>query len=541
MPLSYEIHPAIGIARLGSSRSTIDDGFFIGPDPESSPPANYRDSTGALKRQAARFRLFACKRDEYANLIGATELTLDLVRKMTWTVHLVNRKGTARRQFHTGPGFRNRATGDDHADRDLIIDPGPRSVDTPGVREQFDSGKFRSTTVPLGEILMEPSGRLRVLGGFGLSGSDPQQPRLDNLTGHFADNSNWFDDTSDGSVKVRIELNDGTVAESTAWVIVGPPDFAPGIKNFVTLYDLISDLAVRRQVLKSPTDPPNRPSFSRHVQPILARALGYRWVNRAANVGFMGDGAYGHGAKGRGAFAQSWAALADASSAAESLRMTLFSRLRHPDPSVPKADLPKLAFMPRLRNVERGLRSADDVLPLPLTQYKIMQAWAAGNFISDLGQAVPEDELLPDALDRMALEACVGGALDPGIEVNGRILTNPEFYLEGEPFRLNHDRVKPGEVTQYNAVPWQADFLVCHWEELDGPFPRRLGWWPAQRPDDVYPAVGAGEMVPWTRGLGDDFQDMVDKWDRLGFVVDRGSAEAPFFVEEGRDKGILGE
>jgi len=196
--------------------------------------------------------------------------------------------------------------------------------------------------------------------------------------------------------------------------------------------------------------------------------------------------------------------------------------------------------MPRLRNSRRGRSGADDVLPLPITLYKVMRAWADGNFVNDLGQALPDDELLPDALDRMALESCVGGALDPGIEVSTAVLFDGARYVDGEPFRLSPAAVRPGEVTQYNAVPWQADFLTCRWEELDGPWPKWLGWWPAQRPDDVYPSLGAAEMVPWIRGLGEDYQDMIDRWDRLGFVVDRGPPEAPFFVEQERDREALG-
>ena len=198
---------SLALDRAGSTRTRA---FSSVPSPAGSPPAHYRDSAGDLKRQAARFRVFACRRDEKRRLLEATELTLDAVRSITWTVHLVNRKGTARRQYHSGPGFRNHATQDDVADRDLIIDPGPRTVSTPGERRVFDTGKFRSTTVPLGEIVMEPTGRLRVLGGFGRSGSDPQQPRLNSDTGHYAENDNWFDDTSDGPVSVRIELKDGT-------------------------------------------------------------------------------------------------------------------------------------------------------------------------------------------------------------------------------------------------------------------------------------------------------------------------------------------
>ena len=198
--------------------------------------------------------------------------------------------------------------------------------------------------------------------------------------------------------------------------------------------------------------------------------------------------------------------------------------------------------MPRLRNNRRGRTGADDVLPLTVTQYKIMRAWADGDFVNDLDKPLPDDELLPDALTRMALESCVGAALDPGIEVSAAVLFDGHRYLDGEPYRLSPAAVRPGDVTQYNAVPWQADFLTCRWEELDGPWPKRLGWWPAQRPDDVYPVLGAAEMVPWIRGLGEDYQDMIDRWDRLGIVVvDRGSSEAPFFIETERDQEALRE
>jgi hypothetical protein len=535
-----EIHPAIGIARVGSSRLTSDEGFFIGPEPGSAPPAHYRDSAGDLKRQAARFRVFACRRDENRKLLEAAELTLDAVRAITWTVHLVNRKGTARRQYQSGPGFRNGPTQDEVADRELVIDPGPRTVRTPGDRGVFDTGRFRSTTVPLGEIVMEPTGRLRVLGGFGRSGSDPQQPRLNSANGHRADNRNWFDDISDGSVSVRIELHDGTIAECSAWVIVGPPDFAPGIKNFVTLYDAILDVAVRRGLVPPPTDPPDQPSFTRHVRPILASVLGYRWVNRFAYHGTVEDGVYEQEADRKGVFSRFWEELADPSPASSQLRASLVDRLRDPDPRSPRAELHPLAFMPRLRNNRRGRSGADDVLPLTATQYKIMRDWADGDFVNDLGKPLPNDELLPDALTRIALESCVGGALDPGIEVSTAVLFDGARYLDGEPFRLSHAAVRPGEVTQYNAVPWQADFLTCRWEELDGPWPKRLGWWPAQRPDDVYPVLGAAEMLSWIRGLGEDYQDMIDQWDRLGVVVNRGSSEAPFFVETERDQEALG-
>ena len=50
------IYPAIGIARVGNS----ENGYFLAPeviDPLPEPPGFYRDPTGALKRQAVRFRI----------------------------------------------------------------------------------------------------------------------------------------------------------------------------------------------------------------------------------------------------------------------------------------------------------------------------------------------------------------------------------------------------------------------------------------------------------------------------------------------------
>ena len=224
----FEIHPAIGIARVGSSHLNSEQGFFLGPEPDGSPPDRYRDPQGNLKRQAARFRVFKCRRDDRGKLLDATEIALASVQRITWTVHLANRKGVARRQYGFKHGYRNGGVTSDPDDPSLIIDPGPGSVSAPGECHRFDTGRFRNTTVPLGEMAMQPDGRLLVLGGHGRSGSDPPQPRLDLDIGHFADNEHWYDDIADGPVTATIELADGSVAQATAWIIVGPPDFAPG-------------------------------------------------------------------------------------------------------------------------------------------------------------------------------------------------------------------------------------------------------------------------------------------------------------------------
>ncbi|MDR3636198.1 MAG: LodA/GoxA family CTQ-dependent oxidase, partial [Isosphaeraceae bacterium] len=371
MPMTYEIHPAIGIARLGSSPLSTEEGYFLGPEPGVAPPASYRDSAGYLKRQAARFRIFVCQRDETGTLLDAAEIRIGDIHKITWTVHLVNRKGVARRQFFSGPGFRNQATGDDGTDHSLIIDPGPRSVSAQGERRVFDTGRFRTTPVKLGEICWLSDGRLLVLGGHGRSGSDPEQPRLSNQRGHFVDNDHWFDDTSDGPVVATVELSNGEIVESRAWAVVAPPDFAPGITNLVTLYDLLFDQAVQRGVLKAPTDRDQPLSFTRHIQPILARGMEYRWVNRQTYFGFDDNGK-GHGYGSAADFSNLWEVLADPSPAAQARRASIVGALRNPDR---RARQPQGGWLiPRLSDAEWARAGVDNVLPLTPTQYKIMQA-----------------------------------------------------------------------------------------------------------------------------------------------------------------------
>jgi len=97
-----------------------------------------------------------------------------------------------------------------------------------------------------------------------------------------------------------------------------------------------------------------------------------------------------------------------------------------------------------------------------------------------------------------------------------------DTYQFTEPFRLDHALLEPGDLTKQMAVPWQSDFYDCA-QEGD------LAWWPAQRPDDVFPASG-GAQVPWIRKHVNSALGMVKNWHKLGFVVKKGSK----FVETER-------
>ena len=138
-----------------------------------------------------------------------------------------------------------------------------------------------------------------------------------------------------------------------------------------------------------------------------------------------------------------------------------------------------------------------------------MEKWKAGNFLNDWKDPPkPAVKITHAGLDRAALEACVGGAFFPGIEASWFLRGTYDFL---EPFRLDHTKREPGDVTKQLAVPWQADFTDCAQED-------ELAWWPAQRPDDVFPERGCPQ-VAWTRGIITDPGDMVTDWLWLGFVI----------------------
>lgn len=168
------IHPAIGMARVGNSNdyyiapesmagepqdgSDLTGGLPIKPGTERTPisSADLRDSDGALKRQAARFRVYHYPNDtpgKYPSGADVSEVTIGSklghrkVIDIVWTVHLANKKAACwlldeqagLRAYDGGklPPLRNphypdpnkTAKADDPKRlRDLIIDAGPRTI-----------------------------------------------------------------------------------------------------------------------------------------------------------------------------------------------------------------------------------------------------------------------------------------------------------------------------------------------------------------------------------------------------------------------------
>ena len=160
---SYEIYPAIGIARVGNAP----EAFYIGPETTGGLPlladgqpgafgaGDFRDGEGRIKRQAARFRIFRS-----ANGDAQQEVTLDSaeVKEIRWAVHLANKKASWY-YFQTSKGqhgyacnhpLRNADRVGETERRKLIIDQGQRSIAGRGAGGSQAPVEFSRTSVPAG-------------------------------------------------------------------------------------------------------------------------------------------------------------------------------------------------------------------------------------------------------------------------------------------------------------------------------------------------------------------------------------------------------
>jgi hypothetical protein len=514
MPVSYRIHPAIGVARVGDSP----DAYFVGPEapgvpasltnPGAAPEhrARYKDSRHRIKRQGARFRIYEYTTDPAGVVTRVREIT-SADAEIEWEVHLANRKAAEAKRFFPVAGRTLRNKGVDR--KKLVIDPGAHRIGGTNQAKTLAATFMGSVAVVLGDLLTDSAGRLIVLGGHGTSQSHDGR-RLSDSDDDFADNDGWCDDTSDGPVSATVKLHGATpVAADAAWVIVAPPDFAPAIENVVTLYDLVYDMMAVQDPSLAVTAT-SAVSFTTDIYPILRRVSNMHWVSD-----FAGDG---HGPATAGHFISELATLAS-NTPENSRRRSIFRKLQNPRGGG-TGDMPKLATAPDIPGV-----------PLTHVQYQRMARWAEGTFDADWTGTVPTPPLFdqlptkdqPQALDRAALESCVGGPFFPGIEV-GRIMLEKTTYQAGRPFRINTAR-RPGELTARMAVPWQADFFAC---ESDNQV--SMDWWPGQRPDQVLRGL---RRAQWRLGVS-GMNDMVTKWSQLGFVVEKGTAEGVTYAEDER-------
>jgi L-Lysine epsilon oxidase N-terminal/L-lysine epsilon oxidase C-terminal domain len=513
------IHPSIGIARVGNSA----DGWFYGPevtDPLPHPPGFYRDGSGALKRQSARFRIFGLDADgkPLAELTAANAT-------ITWTVHLANKKA-AWYQFQLAQDIpealsapaqmlRN-ITVSDRAS--LSIDPGPRSISGAdvhgGPQHSFDTGSFMGTQVYLGELRTDEAGHLVVLGGRGKSASHTGTRAVT-----FANNDGWHDDASDGPVTAEVTIGGTTLPVDPAWVVVAPPNYAPLQKSVRTMWDLMRDVANSTPRLKSKDAP--RTSFERDIRPLFERLAGLQWVNE----GFAAY--FGWGSPDYLVSPEWLARLNSRDDSEKQTRQMIASQFRRADRDA-WSPVPWPWMYGDAMNIPTPKTSNAFTTLTPL-QLAMLDHWADGDFDADYDPKrqpprriddVPLAEQ-PAMLDRASLEFCLADAFHPGCEMTWP-MRQATMYMA--PFRLRHaadmnadpsygaaftpDMVGlpdgplygqvPGGITRWMAVPWQADTASCRSGYPYKPpvyAPHLPTFWPARVPNQVLDSDHYGIVI----------------------------------------------
>ena len=465
MATRFKIHPAIGIARLGNSP----DSFFLAPetpggvgselapDGNDTPVTAYKDAQHRIRRQACRFRVFEYAVDASGVESVVREVTPS-VAQVTWRVSLANTKAASDTILSGAPVPRN--PGISAAQLEIR----PTFAPIRGVNQRVAEAIVGK--VPLGELRTDMQGRLLVLGGAGRSDSVPAGLPINS----FANNPDWYDDVSDGPVDAELTFPDGRTENVVGgWVVVAPPDFAPGIQAIATLYDVARDAARKRGWIATPA----QPSYTSEILPILQRVAQLRWVNQFPLWN---------------SYPRDWVALGD------------------PANVQARDDVYQLLLDVEQSGTLNNFRYTD-------LQRTMLSLWASGAFIADHGTAPPPADPAA-ALDRAALDQTVGGGFYPVIEA-GILMTNERIYAE--PFRLTRQpffeagaslTLTPGALTQHMALPWQADFLKCHSQ-----------WWPAQRPDQIFlRETDAQPVADWIEGIG-SHRDLCARFWKLGFVV----------------------
>lgn len=595
---SIRVHPGLGIARVGNAEG--DEEYVLAAQVPgalaSSSDGAFRDASGKVRRQAVRFRVYAELHDG-----SVRELSLDDGVQIEWTAELANLKAgwyafenamdlpggyaiAEKRRNPTVLGAQREA---------LDIRPGPRTIS--GRRQQgkayhFDSGTFHGKPVYLGELRTDDAGRLIALGGRGHSAPLVDGAKADT----FANNNDWHDDVSDGPVFARVTFGNGQSLDAEpGYLVVTPPNYAPGLFGVITMEEVVRDLFVRQGQL--PAEPVC--AFTRDIWPIFERMTNMQWTNHGL---FMLSG---HGSPLDTHNPEVVARLADPGPENAGFRRKVFEMFRDPRSTA--------EFVPALLPLYGDYYGDYDLAPQPPSgvglavtplMYQALSQWVQGEFIADwrVAPAVPDFATLSpraqtEALDRAGLHECLGGPFHPGIELTW-FMRVPSVWRspyrlavlpKGQAVRQDYgdeltpqvclapqgplDGVGPGSLTRSLGVPWQTDEASCLSDAEYEPstylsFP---SYWGARVPNQVlsseaWERVNAQRTNPtqqlkhfsyredWLRDLKGGYFTrinlMVENWWALGILQARDATPealalglpARSWIESGRPASVTG-
>jgi len=307
---------------------------------------------------------------------------------------------------------------------------------------------------------------------------------------------------------------------------------------------MLQDLLAQQQAWQDATNDfasTYEPSFTRHIFPILSRAVAATDVheppaNRHDFHMTLPD----------------WTRLSSRSE--DQIRQEVFKRIRNPNSTeldwlnMPRGLGDDYTSLDDFESGKRDAPSARAFLTLPRVQFALLQAWAQGRFKEDwtfgdvrFAPIPPPSTVTPHGLDCAAMENCVGGPFYPGIEISW-LIRQPElhagaFRLKETGFQVGPLTFQAGFFSQQMALPWQADFYDCHREKHNPPDAKEdifYMWWTAQRPDNIR-SEADGPFRRWVEPFDgakdpdvtdpDDvtnlarFEQMRTRWSELSFVV----------------------
>jgi hypothetical protein len=573
------VYPPLGIARVGNADPAAQNGsnFVIGPEtiggPSTKPngaPAVYLDdfrtTKGEIKRQAARFRVYAKQRTGAIVELTAKNCTI------TWTVAIANLKA-GWYEFNQAmdlprnmakPAVPRNATMRKGQSRSYLdITPAPQQIsgaEKTGV--VFSDGNFWGKPVYLGELRTDSAGRLLFLGGTGASASF--RPGYNPVT--FANNNGWHDDISDGPVRATVTFpDDSTMDAEPGYVATTPPNFAPGLFGLVTMDDAVRETFMEKGWLPRP----KTTSFTSDVWPIFDRLTAYQWVDHGLFV------VHGAGSPLDARDDKVIARLCDGKAGNAAWRRQVLSLFR--DPANDARPLVEDA-VPQIFGDAYGEKPDDSRARLSVmpTQYRHLRNWAGGDFSSDWRgiPAVPAFDSLSaseqiEHLDRASLHDCLGGPFHPGIELTwtmrlasvwssayrlkilpGNDPARQDFGPELTPAKCvaadgPYDGVAAGALTRFMGVPWQTDGTSCNSDADYAPstYLSMPTFWGTRVPDQVLALSDydrAANLDPATRSMqlqkhfalrsdwlrdvrGRDYfarlQNMIADWASLGMVL----------------------
>lgn len=513
----FRVHPTLNFARFGTS-----DEYYLSPETSAGLPqagtvttgglpikagteselitsSDLRDADGDLKKQAARFRVYAYDFDGEASYPegGGTEIVLGAtlpdgrtVVDLVWTVHVANKKAAAYivvnnqgiEAYRGGVPQRRNPETHGHIDdasrlNQLMIDPGPRAISAKaGETAEFDDtsepravdGEGHIRRYPdypvrfpadVNDRLFEPSGPLDTLGGMRtdekgrllvLASTGNAVAQYDEygvpiqLTGDL-NNVGWYDAAADGPVSLTVHFDDGTCeAAFGAWVVCGDPSYAPQIRNVVSVWDDVYDVWVRELGLQPELfdgkdyNPEYTPAFARDIQPVFIASSLQRWT---ANLPPMALRAH---------------AAVEGISPEDDPDRTIMAGLnfiRNPNADETNVGLP---LMP----MSLG-DAGTSFLTVTKTQYFMLEQWSRKRFEKGEGEPLGPGE----TLDMAAMANCLGGRYVPGIEVSYPVRC-ADVYMQdwrstgSGPFRIKPKPLDYGEA--HDAKP----FLKSGWIPL---------------------------------------------------------------------------